>query len=719
MNRHAAFRRLFNRLAAALLVLFFAVGIAGCGQKEPSKSSGKEQAVQKTVSQKVDRPDLPETPQSRIQEDLLAGKITEEQAVVLGLKAVFAPEDLPAEYKVKGSVEVKPSINAELQWISDNLDNMAPATRDKLEPFILPPTDPRSFFYPGNNAEDYVSKLSFLTAGAAYAAQEDTRVWDKVVYEVPDSSGKSVTIHYYTLPAASDAEKAAMKQRALQVREAIATAWPKFKELLRVEPDQSFDAYITDLREDASWGLAWWNSQTRRCEMSVHYELDGDKLKSTTAHELFHCFQLYIPHRFSLKAPEKSWLFEATATWAEHFVYPRANVEHRWLNYFFQSLYWKRVAFNGCHEYSNYPLFFFASDFLNDKDYVRRTLAAAKTKDVATSVMESMPDFADKYAKFAVYNWNKDPFLLYRDPPKFPSTGAYGASVGSWEFKGPDLQYYDELLRPGAMSYWHFTFDQDTKKINKVVFNLMVNISNPYFTCQALLKVGNEWVVEDWTGIKERSFCRERPGENLQEAVVIFANGDFRATLTFPFQVDTTQKCPHVLGGYTRITEKHQGEGMQSEIVYQTQEEIEYDPVQKAYVVKSMTASYSKNESMEGQMVLGMATRTSGSGSLRETYSEGEQPIKILEKPSETILMLQTDTKEKKWVTYTQTATVEYAGTESESWQDGPTGFWPKNIALTKEEIKSDRIKGRRVMQTTSEFGTKGELVIEFEYELK
>jgi len=158
---------------------------------------------------------------------------------------------------------------------------------------------------------------------------------------------------------------------------------------------------------------------------------------------------------------------------------------------------------------------------------------------------------------------------------------------------------------------------------------------------------------------------------------------------------------------------------MQSEIVYQTQEEIEYDPVQKAYVVKSMTASYSKNESMEGQMVLGMATRTSGSGSLRETYSEGEQPIKILEKPSETILMLQTDTKEKKWVTYTQTATVEYAGTESESWQDGPTGFWPKNIALTKEEIKSDRIKGRRVMQTTSEFGTKGQLVIEFEYELK
>jgi len=70
------------------------------------------------------------------------------------------------------------------------------------------------------------------------------------------------------------------------------------------------------------------------------------------------------------------------------------------------------------------------------------------------------------------------------------------------------------LLRPGAMSYWHFTFDQDTKKINKVVFNLMVNISNPYFTCQALLKVGNEWVVEDWTGIKERSFAGKTGGES-------------------------------------------------------------------------------------------------------------------------------------------------------------------------------------------------------------
>lgn len=46
-------------------------------------------------------------------------------------------------------------------------------------------------------------------------------------------------------------------------------------------------------------------------------------------------------------------------------------------------------------------------------------------------------------------------------------------------------------------------------------------------------------------------------------------------------------------------------------------------------------------------------------------------------------------------------------------------GFWPKNISLTKDEIKPDRIKGSRTMQTASEFGTTGELVIDFEYELK
>ncbi|NSW84165.1 MAG: hypothetical protein HPY90_12995 [Syntrophothermus sp.] len=173
MNRHAVLKRLFPRLVAAVLLLFFAVGIAGCGGKQPSKSSGKEQAVQKTVSQKVERGDIPETPQSRIQQDLLAGKITEEQAVILGLKAVFAPEDLPKEYKVNSSVEVKPSINAELQWISDNLDKMDEATRDKLEPFILPPSDPKSFFHPGSIPRDLLSKLSFLLTRSAYAAEED------------------------------------------------------------------------------------------------------------------------------------------------------------------------------------------------------------------------------------------------------------------------------------------------------------------------------------------------------------------------------------------------------------------------------------------------------------------------------------------------------------------------------------------------------------------
>jgi len=706
-------------LVAAVLLLFFAVGTAGCGGKQPSKSSGKEQAVQKTVSQKVDRGDIPETPQSRIQQDLLAGKITEEQAVILGLKAVFAPEDLPTEYQAKSTVETKPSINAELQWISDNLDKMDEATREKLEPFILPPDAPKSFFHPGSNPRDQLSRLSFLSTRPAYAAEEDLGAWDVVICEVPDGAGKLVYIRYYVPPGSSPAEKEKRKQRALEVKEAIATAWPKYKELLQVEPDQSFDVYITDLRQDASWGLAWWNSRAKRCEMSIHDTLDGEKLKSTTVHELFHCFQLYVPHRFSLKAPDKTWLFEATATWAEHFAYPRLNVEHRRLDYFFHSLYYKRIVSNGAHEYASYPLFFFASDFLNDKDYVRRVLVAAKTENVAAALMENMSDFGDKYGKFAVYGWNKDPFLLYNDPPKFPAIGASGDSVGEFEIKNPNLDYFNERLRPGAISYWHLKFNPDKKKINKVVFNLMTDIPNPYFMRQALLKIGGTWVVEDWTGIKERTFCRERPGEDLNEAVVIFSNGDFRTTLTFAFQVDTTQKCPHMLTGYTRITERHQGEGLQSEIIYQTSEEIEYDPIQKAYVVKSMTANYSMNQTMEGQMVIGIQGTTSGSGSLRETYGEGEQPIKILEKPSETILMLQTETKEKKWVNYHQTASAEFAGTESESWQDGPTGFWPKNIALTKEEIKSDRIKGRRVMQTTSEFGTKGELVIEFEYELK
>lgn len=719
MGRYSTHKQLLRSLVASLLLFFFLTGAVGCGEKRPASSSVKDKEVKKTSSQTVDRGKVPETSQARISKDLLTGKITEEQAVILGLKAVFAPDDLPKRYKVESPVEVKPSINAELQWIADNLDKMDLSARDKLEPFILPPDDPRSFFNPGKNPKEYTSQLSFLAARKAYAAEGEGTGWDKVICDVPGSPGKTVKIHYYVAAGLSPEEKEKRKRRALEVREAIVTAWPQYKELLKVEPDQSFDVFITDLRRDAAWGLAWWNSDAGRCEMSVHDALEGEKLKSVTAHELFHCFQLYIPHRFSLSQPDKLWLLEATATWAEHYAYPRFNVEHRWLNSFFNSLYSKRIAYDGNREYSSYPLFFFASDFLNDKDYIRRVLVEAKSKDVGSALMDNMDDWGDKYGKFAVYDWNREPFLLYSDPPQFPPIGAGGNSVGVVEVKKPDIDDFQESLKPGSISYWHLKFNPDKKKINKVVFYLMGKIPNPYFKRQALLKLGQTWVVEDWTGITERAFCRERPGEDLNEAVVIFSNGDFRNTLTFAFQVDTTQKCPHLLTGYTRITERHKGEGMQSEITYQTNEEIAYDSIQKAYVVKSLAANYSMNKSTKGQMVLGMQETTSGSGSLREVYGEGEQPVKILEKPNETILILQTDTKAENWVDYRQTVSVEYGGTESDSWKGSPMGFWPKNIAITKEEIKPDRIKGRRVLKTASEFGTTGEMVIEFEYELK
>ncbi|NSW84166.1 MAG: hypothetical protein HPY90_13000 [Syntrophothermus sp.] len=142
---------------------------------------------------------------------------------------------------------------------------------------------------------------------------------------------------------------------------------------------------------------------------------------------------------------------------------------------------YQRIVFNGAHEYSSYPVFFFASDFLNDKDYVRRVLVAAKAKNVDAALTENMSDFGNKYGKFAVYKWNRDPFLVYSDPPNFPAIGASGDSVGEFEIKKPDLDYFNERLRPGAISYWHLKFNPDKKKINKVVFNLMTDIPNPLF----------------------------------------------------------------------------------------------------------------------------------------------------------------------------------------------------------------------------------------------
>jgi hypothetical protein len=46
----------------------------------------------------------------------------------------------------------------------------------------------------------------------------------------------------------------------------------------------------------------------------------------------------------------------------------------------------------------------------------------------------------------------------------------------------------------------------------------------------ALIKIGGQWTVENWTNQPVRYFCRERSAERIEELVLIYSNGAFSTT---------------------------------------------------------------------------------------------------------------------------------------------------------------------------------------------
>ncbi len=89
---------------------------------------------------------VPESSLDKIRTAYYDGKINEENAVLLAVEALYTPEELPDGYRTTASAHPV-EINAELQWIGDNLASMSQEMRRKLEPFVLPSDNPGSYYY--------------------------------------------------------------------------------------------------------------------------------------------------------------------------------------------------------------------------------------------------------------------------------------------------------------------------------------------------------------------------------------------------------------------------------------------------------------------------------------------------------------------------------------------------------------------------------------------
>lgn len=719
----------FTRGFRAIYTLFIIAALLfspGCAKKE--QKAGENGAVQSAQAKKTLTPEQyaqldadiqkilasaqaqPPEPGSleKIRTAFQNGKISKENAVLLAVQATSASGSLPPEYRGAEAESVE-EINAELQWICDNRTKMSAELRQKLEPFILNSDDPKSYYHPQNRKEGKGLAARLLQPGIALAAPDAS---GPIVVNTMNCEG-AARIHYYN-PTAAAAENDEMRQKALKVKEAMEKAWPMFKTLLGAEPSNPIRVELVAMG-DRGQAIPLTGGYTIR----LNKILDFKNIQSVAAHELFHCFHFSMDLFLRVGTRDMNWLLEAAAKWSEDFVYPEYNVEHSWLQRFFQSLDQERVQFNGGHEYASYMLFFFLSQYSGSDGYVPLILRQAKNGQALDAVMGSITGYDDVYAEFALYNWDKEPWLAYQDFPSFPHPGAAGSAIDIDIVIDSGKSSYSNLLKKGAAKYIAHIFDNNVEKQQRVEFDFKTPSTDRRVHRQALVKIGNVWHREDWTDIASRSFCRKNPEQNVKAVILVLSNSDLKNDKVARYDLSTEGACGG-LTGYTKITTSLNTGISNHKSEYISEDVLVYDAEKEAYVIKERTFRYTGESTggtdviigpQDNEIKLGTMTGTVAEhGFLSEQYEQQEErPVKLkLADDGSITFVVEPKKKATRWVTRVENG--QFLGVphrKVEKIDVSPGG----TFKLKESEIQNKKIKGRRDM------GLGG--VIEFEYDLK
>ncbi|MFC1741881.1 hypothetical protein ACFL3V_05075 [Nanoarchaeota archaeon] len=541
--------------AAILSILFITIILlltAGCGKQADDSAQSTDDSISEKISKKdlkqfdeevqelLTRNDNYKQPApssfANIQKALDAGDITKEEWAILTLKAAFDKDNLPDEYKGEDPEVLGDGILMEVEWwMHENWDNLDEDTKEALEPFYLTPDNPKSFYHPSHTKSKRAELMKSLELIPSVEAVE----LEAIDFILSTNPRKVVFINY-------DKNNPAMKQRAIWANESLTKAWPMFENLFGKFPDQSIFMYITNT--GGFWGSASMRhlANKDRCYVKVTDKENEKITKATTSHELFHCFQYYIPIKYS-KIP-RMWMMEATATYSEHWVWPEYNTEWRVLHGFFNLLDEDMVQWDRFREYTRYTWYYYLMQTTGNLGKIKKDLNDVKTKD-GRLVVKDTPNFGDLYADFARWNWNQDPEYRYSDTPSFP-TGSYKGKPmypNGKSYKGKIINTKQELsqevptMDPLSMAYRAYAF---TDNIDKVVFKFDEE-GDDLHQRQALIKIGDVWHWEDWTELKERKFCRTRDDEKVLAVVLIVSNADHDQSHFYKlkYKVDSKSKC--------------------------------------------------------------------------------------------------------------------------------------------------------------------------------
>lgn len=653
-----------------------------------------------------------------------AGKMSKADYITNSILAIYEPSSLPSQYS--GAPLEGYDVSDELMLAIENWESLSPEQKSKIEPYL--PSMPEGEVVELKESSQPISfDASPHSAPQKLQVRLDGPTITYILYKMDAIPGK-VSV-WGRLPANhTPAEKDAMDAKISIIKQGIVDAYPKFKALLNVEPQNEAHVWMKELPSGTLGEATIWKAPgdtLERCRLAVDFTqtIDAPRTQATAAHELFHCFQYHIPLRDFNNADQK-WMREATATWSENYVYPMFNTEHGRLSLFFSTRNRALVQRFGLKEYADY-LFFYFMEKKGGDEVIAKVLKDAKTDGVRAAI-EKITNYKDWHAEYSVWNYNTDPILRYTDTPDFPEIGVKAPAFVMDAVESDAQKQVGPMLAPGAAEYRMFVvLDDATTK--KLLFKFGAPESGA-MQRHALIKIGNSWTEEDWTYLTEKRFCRTRPQEKVTAVVLIYSNSNVveHSDQMPSYEVDTTGECPLEIAGTMRITSSiNQGAFKTITGTWTSNDVLEYyeDDYHSEYRLKSTSQTCAYTESTN--TVLGpMHTimHSNGGGSYSKTYEDmSESPKKIRFAKDEPIVDFWADHQDgEKWVTKQVEVTIETEiGSSHQSYTEKDqcftivpstygAGFWELPL---DEFLEGDRLHGT-VSKTDGTIST----TVEFDY---
>lgn len=316
----------------------------------------------------------------------------------------------------------------------------------------------------------------------------------------------------------------------------------------------------------------------------------------TTAHEFMHALQFSFTLKgsaYESACTEYLWMGEATATWAEDYVYHDHNTEWRMAQIYLDTTDRQLNDRTKWRDYGEYLLVYYFTRKYGDDDAVRQAWTAAQSVDSLTAFM----NFGNFNFEQLAALWNKAPFDTFFIDSEGLDKHVKPWSEGTLRATGGFQEYEQGVnIKPGAAYAYHYDIDPSVRTITFLDGYTTKISKGPYMGLPddtVYLQDQVEWedmrgadrvVMLKYEGVDEPyiwlnparlDICQDWLTQKVSEIVVIDANNDMDRTRNLKTTGEPSKilvssaPCMHLTGTasltiqWDNVTEKTTASGLE------------------------------------------------------------------------------------------------------------------------------------------------------------